>query len=72
MKNIYQFMWGLSVVFCCIACGKVNVRISEELEESPSIFPDYKDVTVPYNIAPLNFSYMGKEECCLIVAVMDG
>lgn len=72
MKNIYQFMWGLSVVFCCIACGKVNVRISEELEESPSIFPDYKDVTVPYNIAPLNFSYMGKEECCLIVAGMDG
>lgn len=72
MKNIYQYIWVLSVVFCCIACGKVDVRISKELEENPSIFPDYKEVTVPYNIAPLNFSYMGEEECCLFVAGVDG
>jgi hypothetical protein len=24
-------------------------------DDFPAIFPDYKDVTVPYNIAPLNF-----------------
>ena len=59
-------------MFCCMACGKADVRILKELEENSLIFPDYKDVTVPYNIAPLNFSYMGEEECCLIVKGVDG
>ena len=30
-------------------------------DESPVIFPDYKDVTVPYNIAPLNFMIEGAD-----------
>ena len=28
---------------------------SASVEEQPDIFPDYRDITVPCNIAPLNF-----------------
>ena len=72
MKKIYKYIWVLSLVFCCITCGKNDIKISRTIDEVPVIFPDYKDVTVPYNIAPLNFSYMGKEACRLIVAGVDG
>ena len=39
------------------------------MEADPDIFPDYKGVTVPMNIAPLNFSYLGNEPCRLVVEV---
>lgn len=32
----------------------------EERNELPSIFPDYTEVTIPYNIAPLNFRIEGE------------
>jgi hypothetical protein len=31
-------------------------------EELPPIYPDYTDVTIPYNIAPLNFLLRGKPD----------
>lgn len=39
------------------ACQK-EARLPEdftELKEKPNLFPDYKDITIPANIAPLNF-----------------
>ena len=34
-----------------------NQRIAQEVSDTyPNIFPDYVDVTVPYSVAPLNFS----------------
>lgn len=35
-------------------------------DETPSIFPDYKEVTVPYNIAPLNFRINGDLDKCYV------
>ena len=35
-----------------------------EIAEQPDIFPDYKGVTIPYNIAPLNFRVNGNVERC--------
>ncbi len=43
----------LAVVF--FSCSE-SVRIDEESTEIPDIFPDYTGVTIPTNIAPLNFS----------------
>lgn len=37
------------------------------LDVQPVIFPDYRDVTVPENIAPLNFAYSGTDNCILLV-----
>ena len=34
-----------------------------ETDKQPVIYPDYTDVTVPYNIAPLNFMAEKAEEC---------
>ena len=52
------------------ACsGNRPVQRQGVLEADPDIFPDYKGVTVPMNIAPLNFSYLGNEPCRLVVEV---
>lgn len=37
------------------------------LDAQAEIFPDYRGVTVPCNIAPLNFAYQGLGECALLV-----
>ena len=47
-------------------CGR-NITVSGSLEGLPEIFPDCCGVTVPENIAPLNFEYLGDGECALIV-----
>ena len=47
----------LSVVCCLVSCGKHPSLPSSytQMDAEPGIWPDYKDVTVPPNIAPLNF-----------------
>ena len=50
--KIKVFSWLLSAAVLTSCSGfEVNEQTREELD----IFPDYKGVTVPYNIAPLNF-----------------
>lgn len=49
-----------------LSCGG-DLTLEGSLDAQPEIFPDYRDVTVPCNIAPLNFSYKGVEECALLV-----
>lgn len=39
----------------------------QELNKEITIYPDYKDVTIPVNIAPLNFSIADSSEHCLII-----
>ncbi len=38
-----------------LSCGCREIRIAGETDTLPPIFPDYTEVTVPPNIAPLNF-----------------
>lgn len=48
----------LSFVFICLvlfSCTSENITNSERLNRKPSIFPDYTDLVLPNNIAPLNF-----------------
>ena len=44
-----------------------EIQPSGNIDSLPPIEPDYCGVTVPRNIAPLNFSYSGDEECALQV-----
>ena len=46
--HIIVFMLGL------VSCAG-EVRITRTLDTPPVIFPDYTDVTIPANIAPLHF-----------------
>ena len=47
---------------------------SKEVKSLPDIFPDYCDVTVPYNIAPLNFMLPADqyEACVARLTMPDG
>ena len=49
--------FGYLIFFSC----SVSVRNSEDMGVLPDIFPDYINVTVPANIAPLNFCCRGTQ-----------
>lgn len=51
MKHIIYIAAALMLF---ASCGK-EIKIEKRTQEAAVIFPDYKDVTVPYNIAPLDF-----------------
>lgn len=61
----------MSILFLAVSCGQ-RINVSESIGEYPEIFPDYAGVSVPVNIAPLNFSYLGDEPAVLIVNGNNG
>lgn len=50
-----------STVFLLLAACQNDIQIDQQLKEEARIFPDYKEVTIPCNIAPLNFQLMDAE-----------
>ena len=66
MKNWYKiFIWLF--IGMCISCTHKSLSEFVDLDEEVSIFPDIKDVTIPCNIAPLNFNYNGEEKDILLL-----
>jgi hypothetical protein len=60
MKDIRTCLAGVACLVSLISCGQPgNVTVTDEL---PPIYPDYTDVTIPYNIAPLNFLLRNKPD----------
>lgn len=52
---LVRIFWLFAVVIgICAGCSD-GYRGSEQIDAGPDIFPDYREVTVPFNIAPLNF-----------------
>ena len=49
-----------------------SLPVGELIESLPDIFPDYLDVTVPFNIAPLNFSLKNPPADAFAVFAADG
>ena len=49
MKHAASYSLLLALVLCCTPAA----------ESAPGVYPDYRDVMVPCNIAPLNFRYDG-------------
>ena len=46
----------LILLITCSICGcERNFDTAQSIEKHPDIFPDYRDVAIPVNIAPLNF-----------------
>lgn len=54
-----------------LSCGGKYSDCAETTNEYPNIFPDYVGVTVPVNIAPLNFDIKGAEHVEAVVE-LDG
>ena len=58
MLRRWLCVFAFGVCFSACQEGKREVK---EIDRLPEIFPDYKAVTVPVNIAPLNFMLDGAE-----------
>ena len=53
-KKIYIGLVGIGMVMA--SCGRPSVpEVYTDVKELPRIYPDYTNVTVPINIAPLTF-----------------
>ncbi len=68
MRHLRLFIISLALILQ--ACGQ-RVTVSSRMDEEAEMFPDYRDVTVPCNIAPLNFCCLGEEDAVLL-AEKDG
>ena len=78
MKRYIHFYFLLQTVALLFLASCVNhpdvPSSSKEVKSLPDIYPDYCDVTVPYNIAPLNFMLPTAqyEECVARFTTPDG
>ena len=68
MKRLTIF---LALCLTVLSCERA-VKVDGSLGTDPEIFPDYAGVTIPSNIAPLNFSYTGEGESRLMVESASG
>jgi hypothetical protein len=64
-KQIYPL---ILLVLLCHGCNSGNDDLSSD--SFPSIYPDYVNVTIPFNIAPLNFMITG--DCRKIEVTLTG
>lgn len=58
--NNDKFLLTLVLAFVMFACNN-KVEIAQQTDDDFEIYPDYKGVTLPCNIAPLNFNVEGAE-----------
>ena len=73
--SIYIQLLVAAVLFLSSCGGHPSVpSASKEVKSLPAIFPDYCNVTVPYNIAPLNFMLPADqyEACVARITTPDG
>lgn len=58
MKLLSNLLFSTSILLCivfCASCSSDGTIVRTDNYEA-QIYPDYKDVTIPCNIAPMNFS----------------
>ena len=62
VKSAWLFYLSAFILFPALLAGCHNATVPEafaEVNQSPHIYPDYCDVTIPLNIAPLTFEWDG-------------
>lgn len=52
-KNISHII--ATALLLLTACAEADIKIAQQTDQEVDIAPDYKEVTIPQNIAPLNF-----------------
>lgn len=55
MRIYIKLIFGLTLISMMTACEVKVPQEYEKVQNKPSIYPDYTDVTIPCNIAPMNF-----------------
>jgi len=66
-----HYLYIISVAFLLSACGFEKVSNPTMVYDMPTIYPDYRGVTIPVNIAPLDFT-MQSDSVLMIDAVFTG
>jgi hypothetical protein len=61
MMILKKYSFLIMLLLLAVSCGRPGSD-SKETGTMPAIYPDYKGVTVPVNIAPLNFRLLDKAE----------
>ena len=72
MRIHYSFL-SFVLLLLFVACGKPQAEVpanSTAVQENPSIYPDYRNITIPPNIAPLNIQVRAAGEA--FVASVEG
>lgn len=62
----------LLLVAVLTACGMERPPMMEPSSDTPDIFPDYVGVTIPAQIAPMNFNVGDEDADCVYVKVTGG
>ena len=62
MNKTASFLLPLFAYLFVAACGPSVPTTFTQSDSLPTIYPDYVDVTVPVNIAPLSFEYDGEAD----------
>ena len=60
-SHLKRMVYGLGCLALFSCSGEITV--DKNINEFPSIFPDYKEVTIPANIAPLHFKLTDSCDC---------
>ena len=70
MEKIYRFCF-LTFAVCLSALSCSKDIPADSVREKIEIYPDYRDVTIPYNIAPLNFTISGISDGKVVIGSGD-
>ena len=70
MKRM-RFLLCVVAVISLAGCSTRNITISRSLGTEAEIFPDYKDIVIPCNIAPMNFNVLSEGDHQLIIEGAD-
>lgn len=61
----------MSLLFFVCACSS-DVKVVGRLDSEPEIFPDYKGVTIPCNMAPMNFEVVDGSDSDWVLRIEAG
>lgn len=73
MRRVKGWLPVLALLLLLVSCGRgADVRpVGPGTDREEPMFPDYREVTVPCNIAPLNFYYTARGRCETVFSAGD-
>ena len=60
MTRIFSLLISVLLLNLLVSCSGFNKNKAVSISENITVFPDYTDIVVPPNIAPLNFSILNE------------
>ena len=72
-RNLYTLLTSYLLLLASCLFASCDEKVSDARQESaqPQIYPDYIGVTIPVNIAPLNFNMHNETALCIDAVITD-